>query len=109
MTNKEKFLKMASKDKTNTIELAKFRLAKYRLIKSAYNVVLQRCDSKCIESVMENIDYKTGWCTMFNDNGFLASPPFKDLGFGYSYSSKMIDVKEVGESILWRPKCLKII
>lgn len=109
MSNREKFLKLVSKEKTNTIEKAKFRLAKRDLIKSSYRVVLQRCNDEVINKVLKCVDMTNGWCEMFDENGSLVSPTFKDLGFSYEYFSRKVCTKEIGKSAYWRPKDLNIL
>lgn len=109
MTNKEKFLKLVCHEKTNTIERAKYRLAKNMLIMSSYEVVMQRCSKIDFDSVISQVDFDNGWCQMFDSDGILVSPCFKKLNFGYEYCSRKIDVKEYGMSAYWRPKTLNIL
>lgn len=105
MNNREKFLKLVSRDETNTIESAKFRLA----IISSYRVILQRCNDELINKVLERVNMKTGWCQMFDENGVLVSPTFKELGFSYEYFTRRVHTKEIGKSAYWRPRDLILL
>lgn len=109
ISNREKFLKLVSADKTNTIERVKFRLAKRDLIISSYRVVLQRCNDDVINKVLKCVDMTNGWCEMFDEDGGLMSPTFKDLGFSYEYFTRKVYTKEIGKSAYWRPKDLRIL